>query len=208
MIVDPVTLVAFVPAGIALNLTPGADMMFCLAQGLKGGARPAVFAAAGISAGGMINVLLAGLGIGALVDAHPGLFEAIRWGGVAYLVVLAIRAVRAPVGVTQSTAVSPRRAFRDAMVVSVTNPKVILFILAFLPQFVDPGRGSVLGQFVVLGAAFSLTGFCVNAGVGFMSGGIGRVLVRSPAIGRTMGLASAAVFCLLALKLALESRPT
>ena len=208
MIVDPVTLLAFVPAGIALNLTPGADMMFCLAQGLKGGARPAIFASAGISAGGMINVVLAGLGIGALVAAHPGLFEAIRWVGVAYLVVLAVRAVRAPVGVGEVAPVSPRRAFRDAMIVSVTNPKVILFILAFLPQFVDPARGSVLLQFVVLGGAFSLTGFVVNACVGLMSGGIGRALVRSPAFGRGLGLASAAVFCLLALKLAIESRPT
>lgn len=209
MNVDPLVLLAFLPAALALNFTPGADMMFCLAQGIKGGSRPAIFASAGISTGALINAVLAGLGVGALVAAHPQVFEAIRWAGVVYLVVLAYKTLRegGPKG-HDIAPVSPRRAFRDGVIVNLTNPKVILFILAFLPQFVDPARGSVAGQFLVLGAVFALTGFAVNAAVGYFAGGLGRAIARSPVIGRRMGYASALVFVLLALKLALEARPS
>jgi len=92
--VDAVTLLAFVPAALALNLTPGADMMFCVGQGLKSGPRAAVAADLGIALGGMVHVALAGLGLGALVAAHPGLFDLIRWIGVAYLLWLALQALR------------------------------------------------------------------------------------------------------------------
>ena len=76
--VEPLTLLAFIPAGLALNLTPGADMMFCLGQGLKSGRGAAMAANVGIAVGGMVHVTLAALGLGALVAAHPATFEAIR----------------------------------------------------------------------------------------------------------------------------------
>ena len=79
--IDPLTLLAFVPAALALNLTPGADMMFCLGQGLRGGPKAALAADAGIALGAMIHVLIAGLGLGALVATSPWLFDAIRWAG-------------------------------------------------------------------------------------------------------------------------------
>ena len=89
MPVEPLVLLSFIPAGLALNLTPGADMMFCLGQGLRGGPRAGMAANLGIAAGGLVQVTLAGLGLGALVAAHPMAFEAIRWVGVVYLLVLA-----------------------------------------------------------------------------------------------------------------------
>ena len=95
MIIDPLVLLAFIPAGLALNLTPGADMMFCLGLGLRSGPRAALAASAGIAAGGVVHVTLAGLGLGAMVAALPWLFEVIRWIGVAYLLWLAAGAVRA-----------------------------------------------------------------------------------------------------------------
>lgn len=199
MIVDPLTLAAFVPAALALNLTPGADMMFCLAQGMRGGPRPAIAASAGISAGSMVNVALAGAGLGALVASMPGLFEAIRWAGVAYLLWLA---VRTPLGAARAPAVHPARAFRDGFLVNISNPKVILFILAFVPQFVDPSRGAVLAQFLVLGSVIALGGFVVNAGVGWGAGGIGRVLARDRRVERWLRRVSASVFGLLAVRLA------
>lgn len=202
MIVDPLTLAAFVPAALALNLTPGADMMFCLAQGMRGGPRPAVAASAGISAGAMVNVALAGAGLGAIVASLPWLFDAIRWAGVAYLLWLAARTLRTPLGAARAPAVHPARAFRDGFLVNISNPKVILFILAFLPQFVDPARGSVLMQFLILGSVIALGGFGVNAAVGLGAGGIGRVLARDWRVERGLRWASASVFGLLAVRLA------
>lgn len=206
MIVDPLTLAAFVPAALALNLTPGADMMFCLAQGMRGGPRPAVAASAGISTGSMVNVALAGLGLGALVAALPGLFEAIRWAGIAYLLWLALRTLRAPLGTAGAPAVRPARAFRDGFLVNISNPKVILFILAFIPQFVDPARGAILGQFLIFGSVIAIGGFVINAAVGLGAGGLGRAMARDLRVERGLRLASASVFGLLAAKLAWDSR--
>lgn len=206
MIVDPLTLAAFVPAALALNLTPGADMMFCLAQGMRGGPRPAVAASAGISAGSMANVALAGLGLGALVASLPWLFDAIRWVGIGYLLWLALRTLRAPLGTAGAPAVHPARAFRDGLLVNISNPKVILFILAFIPQFVDPVRGAILGQFLIFGAVIAVGGFVINAAVGCGAGGIGRVLARDTRIERLLKVISASVFGLLAAKLAWDSR--
>lgn len=206
MIVDPWTLAAFIPAALALNLTPGADMMFCLAQGLRGGPRPALAASAGVSAGSMLNVALAGLGLGAAIAALPGLFAVIRWAGIAYLLFLAWRTLRAPLVVADAPQVRVSRAFRDGFLVNVTNPKVILFILAFIPQFVDPSRGAVLGQFLIFGAIIAIGGFVINGAVGWGAGGIGKVLARDLRVERALRWASASVFGLLAAKLAWDSR--
>ncbi|MGD9863220.1 MAG: LysE family translocator, partial [Pseudodonghicola sp.] len=169
--IDAVTLLAFVPAALALNVTPGADMMFCLGQGLRSGRGAAVAASAGISAGGMVHVLLAGLGLGAVVATLPGLFDVIRWVGVCYLLYLAWGAFRGGHAArSDRPAVSPLRAFRTGFLVNLTNPKVILFVLAFVPQFVRPEAGPVLGQFLVFGAVLSVGGFVVNSAVGLFAG--------------------------------------
>ena len=81
MPVDPLVLLAFIPAGLALNLTPGADMMFCLGQGLRSGPGAAMAANVGIAVGGMVHTLAAALGLGALLAAHPAAFDVIRWAG-------------------------------------------------------------------------------------------------------------------------------
>lgn len=203
--VDPLTLLAFVPAALALNLTPGADMMFCVGQGLKSGPRAALAADAGIALGGMVHVLLAGLGLGALVAAHPALFDLIRWIGVAYLLVLAVQALRTGALPAAAPTAGSARAFRAALVVNLTNPKVILFVLAFIPQFVDPTR-AVLPQFLVFGAVLSLGGLLVNGLAGVFAGGLGRGLAGSPRLARGLALVSAGIFTTLALRLALMER--
>ncbi|WP_111733427.1 LysE family translocator [Roseovarius amoyensis] len=204
--IDTLTLLAFVPAALALNLTPGADMMFCLGQGLRAGARPAVAASAGVAAGGMVHVTVAGLGLGAFVAALPWFFDAIRWVGVAYLIWLAIHVLRHPPQAGDAPPVRPTRAFRDGMVVNLTNPKVILFVLAFVPQFIDPARGGVLTQFLILGLLIAVGGFIVNALVGIFAGGLGRRMATSPAFSRGIGYVCAAIFTGLALRLALIER--
>ncbi|MDJ0826410.1 MAG: LysE family translocator [Rhodobacter sp.] len=204
MPVDPLILLAFVPASLALNLTPGADMMFCLGQGLRAGPRAAWAASAGISAGAMVHVTVAGLGLGAAVAAAPWALDAIRWAGVAYLLWLAVQTLRAgPVGAGQA---GGPRAFREALVVNLTNPKVILFVLAFIPQFVDPTRGPVLAQFLIYGAVLALGGFVINGTVGVFAGGLGRQIARSPRFSRAISYVSAGVFAALALRLAVMER--
>lgn len=206
MIVEPAVLLAFAGAGLALNLTPGADMMFTLGQGLRSGRRAAMAANAGIAVGGLVQTMLAGLGLGALVAAHPMAFDLIRWAGVAYLLVLAVQALRAgPVAGREVAVQGAGRVFVQAMVVNLLNPKVILFILALLPQFIDPAR-PVLAQFMVLGLVFATGGFVVNGLVGFFAGSIGQRLARSAMLARWLGRASALIFTGLAVRLALMQR--
>jgi threonine/homoserine/homoserine lactone efflux protein len=205
--VEPLTLLAFIPAGLALNLTPGADMMFCLGQGLKSGRQAAMAANVGIAVGGLVHTLLAALGLGALVAAHPAAFEVIRWLGVCYLVWLAVAAFRAaPFAAETQVAVVPAgKVFLQALVVNLLNPKVILFILAFLPQFVDPAR-PILPQFLTLGVVFCVGGLIVNGAVGIFAGSIGQRLARSAHLSRWLARISATIFGALALRLALMPR--
>ena len=202
--IDPIVFLAFLPVALALNLTPGADMMFCFAQGMKGGARPAIAASAGISVGVIVHVLLAGLGLGALVAAFPPLFGAIRWIGAGYLAWLAWKTVRTPLLVAGAPPARTARAFRDGLIVNLSNPKVILFILALLPQFVEPSR-PVLPQFLVYGAVIAAGGFFVNALVGVFSGGIGRRLLCNPRAERGLRLTTGGIFAALAARIGWEA---
>lgn len=205
--VDPLVLLAFIPVGLALNLTPGADMMFCLGQGLKSGRRAAMAANCGIAVGGMVHTLLAALGLGALVAAHPAAFETIRWLGVGYLLWLALAALRAGPGAVEAAGKTfpVGKIFLQALMVNLMNPKVILFILAFLPQFVDPSR-PLLPQFMTLGVVFSLGGLIVNGAVGFFAGSIGQRIARSAGLAKWLSRISATIFGALALRLALMPR--
>ena len=204
--VDLVTLLTFIPAALALNLTPGADMMFCLGQGMRGGWRAAIAADLGIVLGGLVHVTVAGLGLGALVAQYPWLFDAIRWIGVGYLLWLAWGAIAGPGLATSGPLVRPGRALWQALVVSLTNPKVILFVLAFIPQFVDPDRGPVLAQFLIFGAVLCAGGLVINGLVGVLAGGLGSRLARSPKLARALGLASGGIFAALAVRLAVMQR--
>jgi len=204
MPVDPLVLLAFIPAALALNLTPGADMMFCLGQGLRGGPRAAIAANLGIGVGGLIHTAIAGLGLGAAIAAAPWAFDVIRWGGVGYLLWLAAAALRA--GPLDADAARSPHAFRDAMLVNLTNPKIVLFVLAFIPQFVDPTGAPVLAQFMVFGLVMFIGGLLVNGTVGVFAGSLGRRLARSARFARGLGYVSAGVFATLALRLAVMER--
>lgn len=207
--IDLQTLLLFIPIALALNLTPGADMLFCLGQGLKSGPRAGVAASCGISVGSLIHSALAGLGLAALIAANPIAFEAIRWAGVAYLVWLAIATLRAPLTSLRPADVargSAWGAFRTGILVNLTNPKVALFILALVPQFVDPARGPVLVQFLLFGLILSVGGTVINGAVGGFAGQIGQGLARKAHLARGLQYATSAVFLGLAAKLALDRR--
>lgn len=209
MLPSPETLLVFVPAALMLNLTPGNDMMFCLGQGVKSGPRAGLAASLGITVGGVLHTLAAGLGLAALLASHPGAFEVIRWGGVAYLVYLAAKAFTAPVAL--SGPAGPMRgsalaAFRQAVVVNLTNPKIIVFVLAFLPQFVDPARGSPLLQFLLLGAVLNLGGLVVNGVVGGFAGAIGGWLSAHAGFARAFQRLTGVIFLGLAARIAFDRR--
>lgn len=202
------TLLLFVPAALALNLTPGNDMMFCLGQGLKSGPKAGMAAALGIAAGSLIHTLAAGIGLAALLSAHPAAFEAIRWGGVAYLAWLAVKAFLGPADLVANEGKGRgiAAAWRDAVMVSLLNPKVAVFMLAFLPQFVDPARGSTFLQFLLLGTIFNIGGTAVNLAVGGFAGSVGRALMASPRAARAFQVLTGFVFLGLAARIALERR--
>ena len=197
------TLLAFVPAALALNLTPGADMLFCLGQGLRSGPRAAVAASAGISAGGMVHVALAGLGLSAFLATAPWAFDVIRWVGVGYLLWLAVQSLRIQSATRREVRpLTAWTAFRTGLVVNLLNPKVILFVLAFVPQFIDPTR-PVLPQFLICGAIIGLGGLAVNGGVGVFASGAGRRLAEGS---RVLDWITAGIFGALAARLAIMER--
>lgn len=202
--IDLQTLLVFIPVALALNLTPGADMLFCLGQGARSGAAAGVAASLGIAAGSFLHSLAGGLGLAALVSANPLAFEAIRWAGVGYLLWLAYQAFARPAGslsVAEGPGSTALRAWRDGVLVCLLNPKVAVFMLALVPQFVDPSAGSVLGQFLILGLVLNIGGTLINGGIGLFAGRIGQTLAQNTALARRLEQLSGAVFLALAAKL-------
>lgn len=197
--IDPVVLLAFVPAALALNVTPGPDMMLCLAQGMRSGRTAAWAASAGVSAGSMVHVTVAGLGVGAVVAAFPWAFEVIRWGGVTYLIFLAVQALRSSNMKVNAEGMRPMRAFRAGLFTNLSNFKVIWFVLAFIPQFVVPEAGPVFAQFLAFGALIALGGFFVNGLVGVYAGTLGAKLVHSS---KVLGYVTGSIYAALAARLA------
>lgn len=204
--IDPIVLLAFVPAALALNLTPGADMMFCLGVGMRSGPPAAVAASAGITLGGLIHATVAGLGLGTIVATQPWVFDAIRWVGVCYLLWLALGAIRGVRVAPDAPAKPVSRAFASGLLVNLTNPKVILFVLAFVPQFVDPQAGSILTQFMIFGLIQGIGGFVINGLVGVFASGAGRRLTASSTTTRVLGYVSGGIFAVLAVRLAILER--
>ncbi len=210
MLFETHQLLLFTSAALALNLTPGADMLFCLAQGAKSGPRVGIAASIGISTGALVHTLLAALGLAALLAAHPVAFELLRWGGVAYLVWLAVRSFRSgPIewsGPDGASSAGMVQAWREGTLVNLLNPKVAIFILAFVPQFVDPARGSSLLQFLVLGGILIAGGTVVNGLVGICASKVGRLLDENQRAGTIFRRSTGVIFLGLAAKLALDRR--
>ena len=159
------TLLPFLVAALTLNLTPGADMTYVIARSAGQGRLAGISSAFGISAGSLVHSLLAALGLSALVMQSETAFQIIKFAGAVYLLYLAWKAWRsggADIGPPSRPPASPGRIFIEGLLTNLLNPKVALFILAFLPLFVDPARGSVAGQILFLGLLFNIGGTTVN----------------------------------------------
>lgn len=198
---DPATIAGFVAAGLALNLTPGADVMFATASGLAGGPRAGIAAAGGVALGALVHTILAAAGLAAVLAAAPAVYVALTWLGAGYLLWLAIRAWRAGPVLPGQGAPRLGPAFRRGFVTNALNPKVALFVLAFLPQFTRPEAGPAWAQMLFLGGVFALTGFVITAAYSLAASYGARRLARASG---WLNRLSALVFGAIALRLVLD----
>jgi threonine/homoserine/homoserine lactone efflux protein len=202
------TLAVFMAAGLALNVTPGPDMLYVAARSTAEGRRAGIVSALGIGAGTLVHITALALGLSAVLAAVPVVYDVVRFAGAAYLVWLGVRALLRPSAAPAETAITPAplgAVFRQGVITNVLNPKVALFFLAFLPQFVDPARGSAAAQIVALGLLFDTSGTIVNALVAIAASRAGGVLRRGRA-GHVLQRVTGGVFVLLGARLALASR--
>lgn len=209
-LLPPITMfLAFALSGLALNLVPGADMAYVIASGARSGASAGVAASVEVAAGALCHTLLTVIGISALIASSPMLFDALKWLGGAYLVYLAVKLVRERGSVSAAqipTERSNAAIVRGGMLVNLLNPKVALFFVAFLPQFVDPAAQSRALQMLALGLWFNLVGTLVNCVIGIAAAGAGVRLRKMPWLPAVARWVAAFTFVGLALRLILSDR--
>jgi threonine/homoserine/homoserine lactone efflux protein len=203
------TFLAFALAGLALNIVPGADMTFIIASAARGGRRDGIVAALGISGGALVHVFAAAIGLSALLAASQTAFAIVKWVGAAYLIYVAVSLLRS----SKSSADAPQRKpqtgwrlFRAAAMVDLLNPKVALFFLAFLPQFVNPHAGIPAVQILCLGLWFDFAGTIVNMIIALVAARAAEQLRHFGWIGRASRYIAATTMGGLALKLAFAER--
>jgi threonine/homoserine/homoserine lactone efflux protein len=200
----------FIGAGLLLNLTPGADVTLIAARSAGQGVRSGAAAALGIGAGCGLHAVAAALGLSALVAGSPTAFALLRWAGAAYLVWLGLGMVRAGARRRDSAApasASPAaRVFVQGFLTNALNPKVVMFFLAFVPQFVRPDAPLAAGSFALLGAIFTVNGTLVNLGFAVVLAALRRRWGDGGRIGLWLGRGTGAVMVALGLKLALGER--
>lgn len=209
MPLDPALFLAFLAAGIALNLTPGADMTLIAAQSLGKGREAGLAASLGVGAGALTHAALAAVGLAALVAASPWMFDVIRYAGAAYLIWMAVLMIRKPPEFGSDVArgrANHWTSFRQGMLTNLLNPKVIVFVLAFLPQFVDPARAPVGLQILLLGAIFALTGTMILCAVALTGGQLRRFVSHHPCAPKWLSWMSGTLIGGLAIGLLLSGR--
>ena len=183
---DTASLLTFALALLVLEITPGPDMMLVLARGIGQGRRVALMTVFGmIFVAGFVQVGLLVLGIASLLQAYPGALLLLQWAGAAYLLYLGARMLLTSLGGgpekrPAADRISNWSAVRQGTINSLTNPKSLLFMFAFLPQFVDPAAGPVWLQLAVLGTIQKLTGILSLGSVALASGTAGQLLYRWP----------------------------
>ncbi len=154
---DLTTLLLFAAACAALFAIPGPAVVYIVARTVAHGRRAGLVSVLGIETGALVHLVAAGLGLSALVASSATAFGVVRYAGAAYLILLGIQALRRhgrSAGSAAPAVPADGRLFRDGVLVNVLNPKVAVFVLAFLPQFVEPGAGSVPAQMLVLGVVY------------------------------------------------------
>ncbi len=206
-------LALFVAAGLLLNVTPGPDMAYIAARSAAGGFRAGMAATLGITAGCIVHTLAAAAGLSVLLATSAAAFGVVKWCGAAYLLYAGARLVAASVrpsrGMQRRAPLRPAtasRIFREALVINVLNPKVALFFLAFLPQFIAADADSKALAFVALGCLFNFNSLFVNVPVVWLAARAGRSVRGHAAAARWLTGTVGALFVLLAARLATLER--
>jgi threonine/homoserine/homoserine lactone efflux protein len=208
VVIPAESLLTFFVASLLLGLSPGPDLLYVITQSALYGARAGALVTLGLCTGLLGHTAAVAFGLAALIAASPLAFRALAWCGAAYLLVLAAQAWRASVGsgsATDGVRLSAAALYRRGVVMNLSNPKVTVFFLAFLPQFVEPKLGSSTLQVSVLGGVFILAALLVFNTAAFLSGSLGRLLIVSRRIQTAANRLAAVVFVALALRLAVAT---
>lgn len=214
---DTTQLLMFIAAGCLLNLTPGPDVLYIVSSALKRGVRAGIVAALGIVSGCFVHVFAAALGVGALLATSAAAFTVLKWAGAGYLMWMGIRLLLAkgggsaivPSGVSaEAVAVDLWRVYRQGFLTNVLNPKVALFFLAFVPQFIAPGTEDKVTAFLVLGLLFNLNSLPINFGYAWLAGWASRRVGTIQRALHWMDRAAGVMFIGFGLRLAMAENPT
>ncbi|MGO4355093.1 LysE family translocator [Rhizobium sp. RAF36] len=203
------TLLTFVAAATLLAFVPGPDNLFVLAQSALFGPRVGISVTAGLCAGLIVHTLAVSLGVAAIFQTSQVAFDALKSIGAAYLIFLAYKSFTAKpdeIGSGREALKPAWQMFARGIVMNVTNPKVAIFFLAFLPQFTSPYRGSVVLQMLMLGGLFIVCAFLYFGAISLVAGSLSQWLRRSPASQVWLNRVAGTVFVGLALKLATTHR--
>lgn len=214
---DTTQLLMFIAAGWLLNLTPGPDVLYIVSSALKSGVRAGIVAALGIVSGCFVHVFAAALGVGALLATSATAFTVLKWAGAAYLMWMGVKLLLAkgggssivPAGVSaEVVAVNLWRVFRQGFLTNVLNPKVALFFLAFVPQFIAPGTEDKVTAFLLLGLLFNLNSLPINFGYAWLAGWATRRVGAVQRAMHWMDRAAGVMFVGFGLRLAMSENPT
>ncbi|MGI8533720.1 MAG: LysE family translocator [Candidatus Limnocylindrales bacterium] len=204
------TVALFAAAAFALIVVPGPNMIYILTRGIGDGRRAALVSAVGVEVGTLVHILAAAVGVSALIAASSLAFDIVRLFGAAYLIYLGVRAIFAKeavfgLGGSRSSATT-WIVFRQGVLVNVLNPKVALFFLAFLPQFIDPMRGPAATQILALGVIFFAIALAMDILYAMASGSVGSFLRRRPQYLRWQRYLTGSVYIGLGLSAAVTGR--
>jgi threonine/homoserine/homoserine lactone efflux protein len=201
------TLLAFTAASLLLAATPGPDMTLSISRALSQGRGAALYVVLGTSLGIIVHTLLVAFGISALITASPTAFTILKTGGAAYLLWLAVQAIRHGSNFSVKVATGPRGTalanVSSGFWVNLLNPKVIIFFMTFLPQFVSAGDPDVTGKLIFLGFFFIVIGMPVNAIVVLAADRLSAWLQANRKVLRGMDYTFAGVFSVFAVKILL-----
>ena len=203
------TAIAFFSVSVLLALTPGPDNVFVLLQSAMRGRLAGMLVVLGLCTGLLVHTSAVALGLAALFAASALAFTVLKFVGAAYLAYLAWQAFRAPAGVAEGGRAEPmsgRQMYLRGIIMNITNPKVAIFFLAFLPQFANPEKGDLVLQIMSLGGIFIIATLLVFGAIAYFSGPFGALLQRSARAQLILNRLSGMVFLGLAARLASAQR--
>lgn len=207
--VDQATLLTYLAILTGFVFLPGPAVLLTLARSASSGPRAGIATGLGIATGDLVHTAMAIFGLSAILAASALLFTLIKYAGAVYLIYLGIRALieKTDLGAVAPVArITTGKAYRQAVVAELLNPKSALFFLAFLPQFVHSGNGAVPVQLAILGILFVILGAVSSTAYALAGGSISRFLRRTPYIARWQGKVVGCIYCALGIRLALQER--